>query len=145
MEAKYYKYRMFPLNVDDKDINGLSVVITNYKHSDLHAKAIFIPRELGNAACPVKAVHNYLSTFGHTKGSLFQFRSGSPVTHSYFTSSLKSMLMFMGLDPKFYKDHSFRFGAATSAAARGIPLSVNQNMGRWKSDAFMRYIRMHNF
>ena len=136
---------MFPLNADDKDINGLSVVITNYKHSDLHAKAIFIPRELGNAACPVKAVHKYLSTFGHTKGSLFQFRSGSPVTHSYFTSSLKSMLMFMGLDPKFYKDHSFRFGAATSAAARGNPLSVNQNMGRWKSDAFMRYIRMHNF
>jgi hypothetical protein len=78
------------INAEDKDINGLSVVITNYKHSDLHAKAIFIPRELGNAACPVKAVHNYLSTFGNTKGSLFQFRSGSPVTHSYFTSSLNS-------------------------------------------------------
>ena len=82
------------------------------------------------AACPVKAVHNYLSTFGHTKGSLFQFRCGSPVTHSYFISSLKSMLMFIGFDPKFYKGHSFRIGAATSAAARGIPLSVIQNMGR---------------
>ena len=105
-------------NAAAKDINGLSVVIKNYKHSDLHAKTIFIPREIGNAACPVKAVHNYLSTFGHTKGSLFQFRSGSPVTHSYFTSSLKSM---------FYKGHSFRFGAAE---ARGIPLSVIQNMGR---------------
>jgi sporulation protein YlmC with PRC-barrel domain len=71
-------------NDEDKDINGLSVVITNYKHSDLHAKSIFIPLEIGNAACPVKAVHNYLSTFGHTKGSFFQFRCGSPVTHYYF-------------------------------------------------------------
>ena len=132
-------------NAEDKDINGLSVVITNYKHSDLHAKSIFIPLEIGNAACPVKAVHNYLSTFGHTKGSFFQFRCGSPVTHYYFTSSLKSILMFIGLDPKFYKGHRFRIGAATSAAARGIPLSVIQNMGRWKSDAVMRYIRMRNF
>lgn len=48
--------------------------------------------------------------------------------------------MYIGLDPKFYKGHSFRIGAATSAAARGIPLSVIQNMGRWKSDSFMRYI-----
>jgi hypothetical protein len=50
--------------------------------------------------------------------------------------------MFIGLDPKFYKGHMFRIGAATSAAARGIPLSVIQNMGRWKSDAV---IRMRNF
>jgi hypothetical protein len=49
MEAKYYKYRMFLLMPKIK-INGLSVVITNYKHSDLHAKTIFIPREIGNAA-----------------------------------------------------------------------------------------------
>ena len=132
-------------NAEDKDINGLSIVITNYKHSDLHAKTIFTPREIGNAACPVKAVHNYLSTSGHTKGSLFQIRCGSPVTHSYVTSSLKSMMMLIGLDPKFDEGHSFRIGTATSAAARGIPLSVIQNMGRWKSDAFMRYIRMHNF
>jgi hypothetical protein len=38
------------------------------------------------------------------------------------------MLMFIGLDPKFYKGHSFCIGAATSAAARGIPLSVIQKM-----------------
>jgi hypothetical protein len=73
-------------NAEDKDINGLSVVITNYKHSDIHAKTIFITREISNAACPVKAVHNYLSTFGHTKGSLFQFRCGSPVTYIQSTS-----------------------------------------------------------
>ena len=68
-------------NAEDNDINGLSVVFTNYKHSDLHAKTIVIPLEIGNAACPGKAVHNYLSTFSHTKDSLFQFHCGSPVTH----------------------------------------------------------------
>jgi hypothetical protein len=51
------------------------------------------------------------------------------------------MLTFIVLDPKFYKGHSFRIGALTSTASSGIPLSVIQNMGRWKSDAFMRYIR----
>jgi hypothetical protein len=38
------------------------------------------------------------------------------------------MLMFIGLDPKFYKGLSFCIGAATSAAARGFPLSVIQKM-----------------
>ena len=44
-----------------------------------------------------------------------------------------------------YTGHSFRIGAATSAAARGVPLAVIQHMGRWKPNAFQHYIRLHNF
>lgn len=124
---------------------GMSLTMTYYKHSDLHPKTIYIPICADNITCPVIHVHHYLSQFGHSSGPLFQFKSGAPVTRSYFTTSLKSALSFIGLDTRYYKAHSFRIGAATSAAARGIPHSVIQGMGRWKSSAFMKYIRMQNF
>ncbi|VDI64888.1 Hypothetical predicted protein [Mytilus galloprovincialis] len=37
--------------------------------------------------------------------------------------------MLKRLDTNFYKGHSFRIGAATSAAARGVPLALIQSMG----------------
>ena len=34
------------------------------------------------------------------------------------------------------------YWAATTAAAKGIPDSTIQTLGRWKSDSFKHYIRM---
>ena len=123
----------------------MSVHITNYKHSDLKPKTISIIGNLENQLCPVKAVNNYLALSQHKVGPLFQFPCGTPVSYFYFNSSLKSLLSFIGLDPAVYKGHSFRIGAATAAAARGVPQTVIQSMGRWKSDAVKNYIRLHNF
>ncbi|XP_063399785.1 uncharacterized protein LOC134684430 [Mytilus trossulus] len=136
-----------------KLIDSLPCVIVNVDNQlalkamflDLHPKTIYIPICADNITCPVTLVHHYLSQFGHSSGPLFQFKSGAPVTRSSFTTSLKSALSFIGLDTRYYKAHSFRIGAATSAAARGIPHSVIQGMGRWKSSVFMKYIRMQNF
>lgn len=126
-------------------ITGLRVSIKDYKHSDLQPKTISIARNSLNLTCPVAALLQYLSLVNHTNGPLFKFICGSPVTYSYFNSSLKSLLTFVGLSPQLYKGHSFRIGAATSAAARGVSQSMIQSMGRWKSDAFKNYIRMSNF
>lgn len=130
---------------DNASLLGMSIILVHYKHSDLHPKTIFIPRQCNNQACPVYALYKYVKAFNHTKGPLFQFKCGTPISRSFFNSVLRSAVSFIGLDNRFYKGHSFRIGAATSAAARGVPLSVIQNMGRWKSDAFLKYIRMHNF
>lgn len=37
--------------------------------------------------------------------------------------------------------HSFRIGAATSAASSGVADHVIQSLGRWSSDCYIRYIR----
>ena len=38
--------------------------------------------------------------------------------------------------------HTFRIGGASAAASAGVPDSVIQILGRWKSDAYRRYIRL---
>ena len=129
---------------DKNLLQGVDIILKNYKHSD-HPKTIYIPSDSLNKYCPVKALLEYCSIAQNKTGPLFCFPCGSPVTHSYFSNCLKLSLAFNNLDPKLYKGHSFRIGAATAAAANNVPVSVIQTMGRWKSDAFKHYIRMQNF
>ena len=48
----------------------------------------------------------------------------------------------IGLASKDYAGHSFRIGAATTAAHQGIHDSLIKTLGRWESAAYTRYIRM---
>ena len=42
---------------------------------------------------------------------------------------------------RYFGSHSFRIGAATTAAAAGVPDHLTQVLGRWTSNAYMPYIR----
>ena len=59
-------------------------------------------------------------------------------------SALSTALKFCGLDPTRYKGHSFRIGAATHAADKGMSDAQIRTMGRWKSNAFLKYIRLQS-
>lgn len=47
-----------------------------------------------------------------------------------------------GLAPSHYKGHSFWRGAASHAADRGLSAAQIHALGRWKSNAFRRHIRV---
>ena len=49
------------------------------------------------------------------------------------------------LNPSVYKGHSFRIGAASHAAERGMSDAQIRILGRWKSNAFLKYIRVSSF
>ncbi len=56
-------------------------------------------------------------------------------------SHVYSALSTLGLDGSAYAGHSFRIGAATTAAQSGIADSTIQVLGQWKSAAFLRFIK----
>ena len=41
-----------------------------------------------------------------------------------------------------FTSHSFRVGAASTAAALGTPDYMIRAMGRWNSDAYLLYVRL---
>ncbi|CAC5405183.1 unnamed protein product [Mytilus coruscus] len=65
----------------------------------------------------------------------------TPLSRDRFISLLRDLLFRLGYKDDKFCGHSFRIGAATSAAAAGIEDHIIQTLGRWSSDCYMRYIR----
>ena len=63
------------------------------------------------------------------------------IKYDKFSATLKRMVAVQGFDPEKFSTHSLRIGGATALAAAGIPDSTIQTLGRWKSLAFLAYIR----
>ena len=91
--------------------------------------------------CPVTAILAYLAIRSSASGPLFLHADGAPLTRPELISAVHLALTTTGMDLSRYTGHSFRIGAATSAALAGLPDSLIQALGRWKSSSFLRYIR----
>ena len=101
---------------------------------------VFIGRT-GTPLYPVAAVLAYLSQRPAGQGPLFKFADGRALTRQRLVEQLRKALKAIGVDHTLYSGHSFRIGAATAAHAAGIEDSVIHMLGRWESDAVLRYIR----
>lgn len=73
---------------------------------------------------------------------LFVCANGEPLTRNYIISCLKQLITVLGYSPNYYSGHSFRLGAATTAAACAIEDHLIKTLGRWSSDSYCRYIRV---
>ena len=73
--------------------------------------------------CPVQALVNYL-------------------TRILLVNRLNAALHQDGRAAKDFNGHSFRIGAATTAARCGLEDSLIQTLGRWKSAAYLAYIKI---
>ena len=89
--------------------------------------------------CHVTALSNYLHIQGPAAGPLFLFQDGLPLSRSRLSSFLQSTLQAAGVPGKF-SGHSFRIGAATTAAQKGLP-DLIKTLGRWSNDAYLLYER----
>ena len=95
-----------------------------------------------HAICPVRALVHYLTRQGSAPGPLFLFSDNKWLTRGAFSTALNRALEELKMDPSKYNTHSFRIGAATSAKQAGVSDSHLKVLGRWKSDAYKKYIRL---
>ncbi|XP_063780733.1 uncharacterized protein LOC134928678 [Pseudophryne corroboree] len=93
------------------------------------------------SVCPVGLARQYLGVRPAKEGSWLLHYDGLPVTKYQFRWMLGRCLTGLGLSPAAFGTHSFRIGAATSAAAAGFSRTEIQAVGRWKSSSYKRYIR----
>jgi hypothetical protein len=74
--------------------------------------------------------------------AFLSYRGQWTLPYGYALARIKEIAKRRGLDPKRYKLHSLRVGGASTLAAAGKPDHFIQKMGRWKSLAFLGYIRL---
>ena len=91
--------------------------------------------------CPVSAVLAYMAIRPSGAGPLIHFQDGTPLTRQLLVHHVRVALAQAGVDTTHYSGHSFRIGGATAAAQVGLSDSLIQTLGRWKSAAFITYIR----
>lgn len=125
--------------------NFIDITIPHFKHSKSSNTTLRIYENPANSQlCPYRALLDYFRQRKHSSGSepLFSFMDGAPISRSFFTQHLKSVISFCNLNLQQFHTHSFRIGAASTAASLGFSELQIQTMGRWHSTAFRKYIRI---
>lgn len=64
-----------------------------------------------------------------------------PMSGDFLRKAIKLTVTSIGLDPRRFSGHSLRAGGATDLFEARVPYHIIKKMGRWKSDAAMRYYR----
>lgn len=124
-------------------ILGVSLTFRHFKHyNGKDPIVIYIKTQGKNSImCPVTALYDFMVVRGNKAGPLFTYPDAKGICRSYFTQKLQSALAHSNLPCGRFRGHSFRIGGATAAAQAGVPDAQIRRMGRWQSDAYMRYIR----
>ncbi|XP_067323198.1 integrase/recombinase xerD homolog [Anolis sagrei] len=91
--------------------------------------------------CPVLAITQFRVMRGSTSGYFFCHHDGGPLTKYQFWSITDKALKLLGLGHLKFGTHSFRIGAASTAANLGYATERIKSLGRWKSDAYKGYVR----
>ena len=80
--------------------------------------------------CPVAAMLAYMALRGSGEGPLFRLQDKQPLTRQRLVAAIHKVLAEAGLQPEQFAGHSFRIGAATTAAACGVPIATIKTLGR---------------
>ena len=92
--------------------------------------------------CPVDALVQYLAVRGGTPGPLFLLPNNQSLTRALFSSALKKAFQELHMDHRKFNTDSIRIGAATSAKRAGVSDSHLKALGRWRSDTYLKYVRL---
>ena len=136
------QFRVIQLRDVTFSVKGMVIVVRNYKHNHRGATpSIPLAAQQFPNPCPVQSLQQFLKLRGNKPGPLFAFPSGFAIHRSHFDSRLLTLTSLCRLDTAALKGHSFRIGGATLAAAKGFSDAQIRALGRWRSDAFKKYIR----
>ena len=95
-----------------------------------------------SSCCPIHMLLECFALRGNHADAIFITHGGIPVAQEVLARQLSAAIRLCGLDPVRCKGHSFRIGAASYATGKRMSDSQIRLMGRWKSNAFHKYVRI---
>ena len=105
-----------------------------------HGCSLLIAPSL-RSVCAVRALRKYLCLRSISGASpLYVSQSGAHLTRAKVTSTLCILLQRLSIPMELYASHSFRIGAAMTAAEAGLPPWLIQTLRHWSSNCFTLYI-----
>ena len=135
--ARFFKHaielqdvQLFPAN------RGIHITLRSFKHGDKTKKYVLKAGEKFYAYFV-----NFIKLRGKASGQLFIHQNGNNFTRQFIISVLRADLQSLGLPAKNYNTHSFRIGKTCDMAADGLSDRQIAELGRWSSNAFLKYIR----
>ena len=143
-EVTMSKNKQIPLKLSQVVFSPdkVTISISLFKHNKSNKPVeVYLERQEDSVVCPVFNLANYVLLRGYAVGPLFAFPDLSPVPRQFFSKNLKLLITFAGLDFSRYLGHSFRIGGASYYAELGYTDAQLRLMGRWGSNAFIKYIR----
>ena len=130
------------VRVDDTSNPHFLQVNIKVSKTDPFRQGIFVYLGRTEAdVCPVASILAYMVVRGPAPGPFFRFADGRYLTRARFVAAVRAALREASIDDSKYSGHSFRIGAATTAAQQGLPDSLIKTLGRWESAAYTIYIR----
>src|SRR5882672_10049837 len=111
--------------------------------TDPFRKGVFIAiaNTPGVHTCAVNALKNLFEYVPRPpEAPLFSQDGDSPLSRGQFIAQVKSNLARAGFDTSKFSGHSFRRGAASSAAVVGFNDYEIQQLGRWHSNSYKLYV-----
>ena len=118
----------------------LRIQFVSHKHSHHSPTPLLLHSNKYNH-CPVLSYSKYTRLRVHNTGPAFLLPSGSPVLRRHICHILNQSLTFLGYNHKHYNTHSFRIGKTTDLVSQGHSYPNIALIGRWKSNAFLNYIK----
>ena len=107
------------VSVDSRIHPSVLRIHLNVSKCNQFGRAVYVG-QTNDQICPVAAGLVYMACRGSTLGLFCRFGDGSFLTKRLFILKVRELLSATGLDPSLYSGHSFRIGAATSAAQAGL-------------------------
>ena len=116
--------------------NLILLIFKHNNNSNQHPFSIVMHRQ--SPFCPAQLLLDYSVRFGSLPGPLFANPDNSPVSRTFFADILCFPCKSCGLSPMRYKSHSFRIGAASFAAGRGMSDAQVKALRKRKTNDFLR-------
>lgn len=121
------------------------VTFSSFKHNKQNKPHVIPVVATPGPICPVVHLNTYLFWRGWGPGPIFRSRGRPFITASQVGHTLNRALTLSGFDPSKFGTHSFRIGRCTELARQGASDMQIRFLGRFHSNAFVKYVRPQVF